>query len=53
MFKKHDMFGDVWRSPTAAIEQKFVGEESSFGDVGVADSPGHQRVAAKRPTYPP
>ena len=37
----------------AAIDQKLEGEESSFGDVGVADSPDHQRVAAKRPTYPP
>jgi hypothetical protein len=35
------------------IEQKLEGEESFFGDVGVADLPGHQRVEAKRPTYPP
>jgi hypothetical protein len=47
------MFADVWRSPTAAIEQKPEGEESFFGDVGVADLPGHRRVAAKRPSYPP
>jgi hypothetical protein len=37
----------------AAIEQKLQGEESSFGDIGVADLPGHRRVAAKLPSYPP